>query len=289
MSKYKKWYDNIINNAKNRMLSGYVEVHHVLPRSLGGTDDRENLVQLTAREHFICHVLLTKFTTGQDRYKMLHAVVIMKAKSKGQHRYINSRIYERLKLEYSKAKKGVNVSWNTGLTIENSEKLIAIGKNISKAMKGRRNWTNGVTSVRAAECPGEGWYIGRAPSENYKYTESHRKKHLERLEAGEYGWWNNGEINKRGKDRPEGENWTKGRLKTSLSEEFLTGKSHTRKYDFFNIRILITGEIKRISVVSGDWKKFNETHSSRKGKNSKKIKYEIISVELNPDYKGKYK
>ena len=69
MNKYEKWYAAITNRAKTRLLESYTESHHIKPRSLGGDDSLDNLVQLTAREHFICHWLLTKFTSGDDRVK----------------------------------------------------------------------------------------------------------------------------------------------------------------------------------------------------------------------------
>lgn len=72
-TKYSVWYWNIIEHAKTRSLIGYTEQHHILPRSLGGTDDSENLVHLTAREHFIVHWLLTKMTTGKAKAKMMQA------------------------------------------------------------------------------------------------------------------------------------------------------------------------------------------------------------------------
>jgi hypothetical protein len=37
----------------------YYENHHINPRCLGGTDEKENLVLLTSKEHFVCHKLLT--------------------------------------------------------------------------------------------------------------------------------------------------------------------------------------------------------------------------------------
>lgn len=58
-NKYTKYYFLIINNSKNRTKQ-YSEKHHIIPKSFGGTDDSENLVDLTPREHFICHMLLTK-------------------------------------------------------------------------------------------------------------------------------------------------------------------------------------------------------------------------------------
>ena len=104
MNKYEIWYNQITNNAKNRVLDCYTESHHIIPLSLGGPDIADNLVNLTAREHFVCHWLLTKFTTGQDRHKMINALRMMRAENHNQQRYktqITSRVYENLKEEYA--------------------------------------------------------------------------------------------------------------------------------------------------------------------------------------------
>ncbi len=103
MNKYKKWYEQIVDRAKDRVLNGYFERHHILPRSLGGLDTTDNIVCLTAREHFICHWLLTKFTVGEERDKMIYALRMMRANKSGQ-RYTNkitARVYENLKIEYA--------------------------------------------------------------------------------------------------------------------------------------------------------------------------------------------
>jgi hypothetical protein len=105
MNKYEKWYTSITQNAKTRSLEGYSERHHIIPRSLGGTDTVDNLVDLTAREHFICHWLLTKMYTGQDKHKMLNALRMLRAENLNQKRYktkITARVYANLKEEYSK-------------------------------------------------------------------------------------------------------------------------------------------------------------------------------------------
>ena len=57
---YNKHYDILINRAKNRILDGYVEEHHILPRCMGGGNNKENLVKLTPEEHFVAHQLLIK-------------------------------------------------------------------------------------------------------------------------------------------------------------------------------------------------------------------------------------
>ena len=105
MNKYQRWYQNITDRARMQTIQGYVERHHVIPRSLGGSDEPTNLVNLTAREHFICHWLLVKMTTGKDHHKMLNALRIMRAEKKGQQRYttkITARVYENIKQEYAK-------------------------------------------------------------------------------------------------------------------------------------------------------------------------------------------
>jgi hypothetical protein len=101
MNKYEKWYASITENAKQRVTTDYTERHHIIPRSLGGADTMDNLVDLTAREHFICHWLLTKIYTGDARYKMINALYLMQGKNQYQHRYINSRVYETLRKEYA--------------------------------------------------------------------------------------------------------------------------------------------------------------------------------------------
>lgn len=57
---HQKHYDLLIERARARVLSGYVEVHHIVPRCIGGSDDKDNLVQLTAEEHYVAHQLLHK-------------------------------------------------------------------------------------------------------------------------------------------------------------------------------------------------------------------------------------
>ena len=105
MNKYSIWYDNIITNSQKRITDDYTESHHIIPESLGGPDTPENRTALTAREHFICHWLLTKIhPTGDAHWKMINALRIMRAENKSQTRYktkITSRVYEKLKTEYS--------------------------------------------------------------------------------------------------------------------------------------------------------------------------------------------
>jgi hypothetical protein len=61
---YQKIHDAIITRARDRILTGYKEKHHVIPLSLGGEDRNYNKVSLTASEHYIIHLLLAKIHGG---------------------------------------------------------------------------------------------------------------------------------------------------------------------------------------------------------------------------------
>jgi hypothetical protein len=90
---YQEIYDNLIQSAQLRpdiaFLNGYTERHHILPRSMGGTDEPDNLVKLTAREHFIAHWLLWRIHRTRE---MAYAFNGMCSNSSGK-RYHSSRGY----------------------------------------------------------------------------------------------------------------------------------------------------------------------------------------------------
>ncbi len=101
---YQKIYDSIIENRKTQTVKEeYSETHHIIPKSIGGSNNFNNLVILTGREHFICHLLLVKiYKNTPNYYKMVKAFFMMQTESKNQHRYITSRKYHKLREDYSK-------------------------------------------------------------------------------------------------------------------------------------------------------------------------------------------
>lgn len=76
--------------------TGYTEKHHILPKSMGGSDSKTNLIQITSRKHFLAHYLLTKCVKQKTPswYSMVKAFNMMNIAGKHQQRYINSRLYE---------------------------------------------------------------------------------------------------------------------------------------------------------------------------------------------------
>jgi hypothetical protein len=105
---YKRIYKDIVDKAQMRtfQVGVYTEKHHITPKSLGGKDRKANLVSLTAREHFICHLLLVKMQVkGSPSYfKMVKAFFMMsRVASPLQERSISSRSYFSLKEAFSEA------------------------------------------------------------------------------------------------------------------------------------------------------------------------------------------
>jgi len=126
---YKKIYNQIIDNRKQNPLNEneYGEWHHIKPRSLGGSDDENNLVRLSAREHFICHALLAEmYEYGTNEwYKMNHAFMMMKASTENHIRYMNSKLYEAKRKDFSKVMSKLNLGENNpmyGKTLTTEEK-----------------------------------------------------------------------------------------------------------------------------------------------------------------------
>jgi hypothetical protein len=102
---YKKIYDALMRQAQSRPEpTQYTETHHIIPRSLGGENDPENLVALTARQHFLAHYCLWKAQEKgtEARRKMAYAFNLMRGNPNGNdNRYINSRLYASHRKEYS--------------------------------------------------------------------------------------------------------------------------------------------------------------------------------------------
>ena len=98
-NKYSKCYYNIISNAKSRTSPVNKERHHILPKSLGGSNTIDNLVDLTPREHYVCHLLLTKFTINNFKKKMFYA--LHRLTNKSGTKIKSSKIYEYLRINHS--------------------------------------------------------------------------------------------------------------------------------------------------------------------------------------------
>lgn len=150
-NKYYMWYTRLVSN-KNRVLACYTEKHHIVPRCMGGDDSVENLVVLTAREHYIAHLLLTKCTSSAYKQKMSYALWNMVNRDNGERtsstNYSNVRTKHAKMLSENNSGNG-NPMFGKQVSIETRQKIssktkggkrsIETRERISKATKGSNN------------------------------------------------------------------------------------------------------------------------------------------------------
>lgn len=103
---YQKIYNNLIDCATHRVSEGYVEKHHIVPRCLGGTDAKENIVSLYPEEHYLAHLLLCKINKGNQ--KLLYAAMNMTTGSMINNGKRNNKAYGWLRRQYAESMSGDN-------------------------------------------------------------------------------------------------------------------------------------------------------------------------------------
>ena len=185
-NKYLVIYHNIIDRARNRKLSGYVERHHIIPRSCGGTDYDDNIVELTAREHYICHRLLTKITTEDFLKKMIYAQFMMTASSTTHDRSfkITARTYQYLKEEFNK----INPFKNKQFIDESVKRHTGSKRSLETREKLKNSWTAERKEKSSEKYKGKrfgGWPAGKpkphyAGENNPFYGKSHSEEFLKK-------------------------------------------------------------------------------------------------------------
>jgi hypothetical protein len=158
MNKYLRWYNKLIETRTDRVIPKgiYSEKHHITPKSLGGNDSPENLIDLLPREHFVAHLLLARIYCGSAGMKMVYALRRMLTGHK-DYRYIpNSRTYEIIrKLSMEKCSGENNPMFGrTGENHPSYEKKEQIynqefKEKISQTSKGRK-WTEEQREKRKA-------------------------------------------------------------------------------------------------------------------------------------------
>jgi Tfp pilus assembly major pilin PilA len=114
---YGRIYEELCKRGqvRHKIEGEYYEVHHIIPRSMGGIDDPSNLTTLTGREHFIAHLILTRLYPENE--KVIYAAWLMANKGaigKMRKYKVSARTYEQLKKEWHthiiKAKTGTKLS-----------------------------------------------------------------------------------------------------------------------------------------------------------------------------------
>lgn len=99
-------YLKFINYCKNIKFNGYTESHHIIPRSFKGSNDNNNLIKLSARHHYIAHLLLAKATNNPKMIKALHKMVYSTTGVVQRDYKITSKVYAYVREEHSKIVSG---------------------------------------------------------------------------------------------------------------------------------------------------------------------------------------
>jgi len=130
---------NLTKGLSNRSIKKsfpYTERHHIIPDSLGGSNLSDNLVFMSAIDHYKCHQLLTKMTEGEALMKMWSALWrMMNKQSRNQKRdYVfSAEEYEAARLIHSKSQSlrmtgDKNPFFNQKHSAESIEKMSAVRK-----------------------------------------------------------------------------------------------------------------------------------------------------------------
>lgn len=161
---YEKLYNKFIKDRRIKEqrldLNEYTEVHHIIPRCMGGTNEKENLIKLIPEDHFFSHLLLAKAYGGKN-WAALKSMIFRGMKTKD----INYKIYRRKRKDFAIARKlllkqlsGLNNHSSdktiyhlknvdgrevNGYKFELSKKLEIASSNLSKLIQGKKKSLNG--------------------------------------------------------------------------------------------------------------------------------------------------
>lgn len=138
---YQKVYDSIVSHAlvRNTHKGGsvVVESHHIVPKHCGGPDTKNNLVNLTLREHYVCHLLLAKMYKNTPYYAgMCRAVVAM-----NQRGGVRSRAYEAIRSVHVKNLRSQVIS-------KEQKQAISLANRGNKHRAGHKNSTEHIEILR---------------------------------------------------------------------------------------------------------------------------------------------
>jgi hypothetical protein len=152
---YQRIYSQLVLRAKERKtVKGYKELHHIIPKCVKGTDDANNLVELTAKEHFIAHLLLTEIYPKSQKIKYaLWMMASMEAPNQNRYR-VSANMYRIIKEQIAKKSiehkqrisEGLKRAYQEGKRTSNAGRKMPkeFGEKISKAKKGMVGTNKGI-------------------------------------------------------------------------------------------------------------------------------------------------
>jgi hypothetical protein len=169
--KYTRWYFSIIESRISRILKDgtYTEKHHIIPKSIGGSNLEENFVRLTFKEHFIAHWLLTKMCVKKSHTRKMQYAMRSMSWNKNGNRIITSWQFEVAKKNVSNSSRGKILSEST------RKKISDAGKNRFASKENRTAMSiSKLNSPHSKHTKKTKKIISDAATERYKLEENRR-------------------------------------------------------------------------------------------------------------------
>ena len=154
---YVRIYAELVGRARGRERHGYMERHHVLPKCMGGSNHKANLVYLTAKEHFIAHKLLVRM--HPEVYGLWQALIAM-----GRIVEFKSRIFASERQRAAELRRNFRYS-------EASKKKMSR----SAVLRGRNSPP---TEFKTGHTP---WNAGLLPEQSHRYGKKHSAETIARM------------------------------------------------------------------------------------------------------------
>lgn len=195
-NKYTKWYINIIEKSLLRFPDtresqrkkinssfGYVERHHILARCMDGPDTNENMVWLSAKEHFLCHLLLVRMTDIKEyKQKNFYSLIMLMGNKNRTGLKISSGMYSKIKEERSEMTSGVPRSEEAKARMRGIKKSPEHVEKIRQANLGRIPINKGVSMSEEQKQKVSQSKMGSTPwNKGIPHTEETRKKISEKI------------------------------------------------------------------------------------------------------------
>lgn len=215
--------------------------NHIVPRSFGGTNEEENLILLTAQEHFIAHLLLAEFSIGEEKSHMIYALNLMIHGKKGNLN-VSAKQYNHLKSLLKLGKSDIvrnNMSaaqkkWRD----ENPRKIVPdeVKEKMSESHKGKIKNQEHIDKIfEKRKNNGEAWHneetknkISQTLKKRY---ESGEIKPSHTFEKGSKPW--NSDPNRKFSDESK-EKMRQSHLGKKLTKEQIEKRSETRRKNGWN-------------------------------------------------------
>ena len=177
---YAKIYAAFIADRKTKPDPiGFSERHHIIPKSLGGSDEPENIIRLTPEEHYFAHLCLAQIHGG-DQWLAVHCMASMVIKATRQRNRLASRamvgVARRKAAEHKSARM-------TGQRREWRDKVGTLHRRDGSKVTGSRTHLAEVTGISIAsvsrllngrQAEASGWFASRDVADEVKQSRRER-------------------------------------------------------------------------------------------------------------------